>query len=72
MPAKYPWLLPADHPLYQPFLGFSRPMSRRQQANALARFARSFARDLRTYTTSCTMDQHGGVGSPATKGTTDA
>lgn len=47
--ARYPWLLPADHPLYRPFLGFARPMSSSAQRRALAAIARAFARDLAAY-----------------------
>lgn len=47
---RYPWLLPSSHPLYRPWLGFSRlGMSRSQERNAFARIARQFARELREY-----------------------
>jgi len=47
--ARYPWLLPADHPLYHPFYGFNRPMTGKAYRNALAAFARRFARELAAY-----------------------
>lgn len=47
--ARYPWLLPSEHPLYRPFLGFSRPMDRKAYARALAAVARSFARELAAF-----------------------
>ena len=46
MKARYPWLLPSDHPLYRPFLGFSRPMGAAEQRRAMAALARRLAREL--------------------------
>lgn len=50
-PPRYPWLLPADHPLYQPWLGFSRPVSAAQARRGLDRIARRFRRELAAYVT---------------------
>lgn len=46
---RYPWLLPTEHPLYRPFLGFSRPMDSKASRRALAAVARSFARELAAF-----------------------
>ena len=49
MSARYPWHLPSDHPLYHPFYGFNRPMTRAQYRSALAAWARRFKRELAEY-----------------------
>ena len=48
-PVRYPWLLPADHPLFRTFYGFNRPMTSAQYRNALAALSRRFVRDLAAY-----------------------
>ena len=49
-PVRYPWLLERDHPLYRPFLGFAGGvMTPAKYRSAMARTARSFAREFAAY-----------------------